>query len=153
AKRVEQPALVPPARRNGLLVSMWRRRLLFVGIFLGVFALVILALVSLPVTYLATGSVIVAEQEPGIANASAAWAQKIGDPADLESQLLVIRSPRVIRLAAAEIGTLETALQECNHIAEIPGRGLLLIGQATTCDKIKTDMDAFVDYLQARYIV
>src|SRR5438128_284461 len=81
AKSVDQPASVAPARRNGLLVSMWRRRLLFLGAFVGVFALVVLAYVLLPVTYLATGSVIVAEQEPGIANASAAWAQKIGDPA------------------------------------------------------------------------
>jgi len=153
AKSVDQPASVAPARRNGLLVSMWRRRLLFLGAFFGVFAVVVLAFVLLPVTYLATGSVIVAEQEPGIANASAAWAQKIGDPADLESQLLMIRSPRVIRLAAAETGTLETALLECHHDTESRGLSLLRIGQLTTCDKIKTDEDAFVDYLQSRYFV
>src|SRR4051794_660142 len=81
------------SRRGGVLVKIWRRRPLFAFVFCTIFAIALAALILSPVTYLATGSVIVAEQEPGVANASAAWAQKIGDPADMESQLLVIRSP------------------------------------------------------------
>ncbi len=52
---------------------------------------------------------IVAEQEPSNSNASAAWAQKIGDPADVESQLLIARSPRVMRLAMQQPGVTEAA--------------------------------------------
>ena len=70
--------------------------------------------VLLPVRYLATASVIVAEQEPGDSNVSGGWAQKIGDPADLESQLLVIRSPRLMRLAMNAPGVIPAVVEECD---------------------------------------
>ena len=55
-----------------------------------------------------------AEPEPGANNASMAWIQKLGDPADLESQILVIRSPRLMRLAA-ESGLAEAVMAECRY--------------------------------------
>ena len=57
------------------LARIWRRRRLFATVFFGTIALTVVALLVLPVRYLATASVIVAEQEPGVANASPAWAQ------------------------------------------------------------------------------
>lgn len=123
------------------LLTVWRHRQLFAGVFCGVMVLTVVALVMLPVRYLATGSVIVAEQEPANSNASAAWAQKIGDPADLESQLLVVRSPRVMRLAMAVPGVLDAAVEECH------ARG------GSGCDKLKTDSGAFVDYVQTNYSI
>src|SRR3954470_17992380 len=81
------------------LQKVWRHRQIFAAVFCAVMIVTALALIVIPVRYLATGSVIVAEQEPSNTNASAAWATKIGDPADVESQLLVIKSPRVVRLA------------------------------------------------------
>lgn len=62
------------------LLRVWRNRSLFGAVFLGVMILTVIALVVLPVRYLATGSVIVAEQEPSNSNASAAWAQKSVTP-------------------------------------------------------------------------
>jgi polysaccharide biosynthesis transport protein len=97
----------------GLPEKLWRRRILFLWVFLAIFGSAVAAVVVLPVRFVAIGSVIVAEREPGIENASPGWAEKIGDPADLESQLLVIRSPRVLRLAMAASGVRDAVLREC----------------------------------------
>ena len=122
---------------------MWRRRRVFAAVFLTIIGLTAFALVVLPVRYLATSSVIIAEQEPGVANASAAWAQKIGDPADLESQLLVIRSPRVMRLVMGTPGVLDAVLDECRQ-----NSSGLFSASAASCDKLKLDSAAFIEYVQ-----
>ena len=125
--------------------TIWRNRALFGAVFCGVMVLTAVLLVVLPVRYLAVGSVIVAEQEPGgTANVnSSVWAQKIGDPADVESQLLVIRSPRLMRLAMASPGVVDAAVAEC-HTG---------FGSGSSCDKMKTDAGAFVDYVSTRYSI
>lgn len=128
--------------QQDLLQRLWLRRRLFAAVFLGTLGLAILALIVLPVRYLATGSVIVAEQEFGNNNASAVWAQKIGDPADLESQLLVIRSPRVMRLAMTLPGVVDATTSECRQSVG---------GDA--CERLKSDSAAFIDYVQTRYSV
>jgi succinoglycan biosynthesis transport protein ExoP len=125
--------------------TIWQNRSLFGAVFCGVLVLTAVLLVVLPVRYLAVGSVIVAEQEPGgVANVnSSVWAQKIGDPADVESQLLVIRSPRLARLAMAAPGVIDAAVAEC-HTGLIGG---------SSCDQMKTDPGAFVDYVSTRYSI
>ncbi|RAI38844.1 GumC family protein [Rhodoplanes roseus] len=140
-------------RRSGLLVRLWRRRGLAAAVFVGTMALTVGALMVIPVSYLATGSVIVAEQEPGVPNASGAWAQKIGDPADLESQLLLVRSPRVMRLAMGTPGAREAVLKECRYQA---GRGLLgalLPSREDACAKLTPDSEELIEYVMARYKV
>jgi uncharacterized protein involved in exopolysaccharide biosynthesis len=97
------------------------------------------------VRYLATASVIVAEQEPGVANMSPAWTQKIGDPADLESQLLVIRSARLMRLAMNAPGVLDAVTRECERSR--------LIGTTDTCARLKTDSTAFIEYVDGHLAV
>ncbi|WP_441278114.1 GumC family protein [Tardiphaga sp. 172_B4_N1_3] len=124
------------------LLRVWRNRSLFGAVFLGVMILTVIALVVLPVRYLATGSVIVAEQEPSNSNASAAWAQKIGDPADVESQLLIARSPRVMRLAMQQPGVTEAAIEECQSRSS-----------SSTCEKMKTDTAALIDYVSGNFAI
>ncbi|SFL72728.1 Uncharacterized protein involved in exopolysaccharide biosynthesis [Bradyrhizobium sp. NFR13] len=124
------------------LLRVWRNRSLFGAVFLGVMILTVIALVVLPVRYLATGSVIVAEQEPSNSNASAAWAQKIGDPADVESQLLIARSPRVMRLALQQPGVTEAAIEECQSRSS-----------SSTCEKMRTDMTALIDYVSGNFTI
>jgi uncharacterized protein involved in exopolysaccharide biosynthesis/Mrp family chromosome partitioning ATPase len=138
---IDSSAPAETAVTESPLQAVWRHRSLFAGVFCGVMIIAAVALVVLPVRYLASGSVIVAEQEPANSNASAAWANKIGDPADLESQLLVVRSPRVMRLAMAVPGVLDAAVEECH------ARG------TSGCDKLKTDSGAFVDYAQGNYAI
>lgn len=138
------------ASRTGLATRLWRRRRLFLGVFVTVFGLSVAALFVLPVRFAATGSVIVAEPEPGNANSSAAWAQRSGDPADLESQLLQVRSPRILRLAMAEPGIVEAAQRECRASASGLAR---FMGSASACDALAANSGALVDYLESRVSV
>src|SRR5215475_16005477 len=106
-------SILEPLTRLDAFDRLWRRKRVFVAVFLAVLGAAVAALVLLPVRYMATASVIVAEQEPGVANTSPAWAQKIGDPADLESQLLVIRSPRLLRQVMNAPGVIPAIVEEC----------------------------------------
>jgi uncharacterized protein involved in exopolysaccharide biosynthesis/Mrp family chromosome partitioning ATPase len=128
--------------RENPVVKVWRHRQLLAGVFFGVLIVTAVALVVLPVRYLATGSVIVAEQEPSNSNASAAWAQKIGDPADVESQLLIARSPRVMRLAMQSPGVTEAVIDECHAKSN-----------ASTCEKLAADSGALIDYVSGNYSI
>jgi uncharacterized protein involved in exopolysaccharide biosynthesis/Mrp family chromosome partitioning ATPase len=124
---------------------LWRQKRVFLAVFLATIGAAVAALIVLPVRYLATASVIVAEQEPGVANPSAAWAQKIGDPADLESQLLVIRSSRLLRQVMNAPGVIPAIIEECE-------RGQLL-GSAERCQKLSTDPTGFIEYVESRFAV
>nr|WP_173363521.1 exopolysaccharide transport family protein [Bradyrhizobium sp. ORS 278] len=126
------------------VARIWRRRGVFALVAGAVLALAAVALVVLPVRYLATASVIIAEQEPG-ANTSAAWAQKIGDPADMESQLLVIRSPRLLRQIMSTPGVVDAVVGECER-----GR---MWGSADACQRLSTDPSAFIDHVDSRFSV
>ncbi|MGO9132774.1 MAG: GumC family protein [Methylovirgula sp.] len=143
---------IDSGRRAGIAVTLWRRRKIFLAVFGAVFGLSIVALIVLPVSYLATGSVIVAEPEPGLNNVSGEWAQKIGDPADLESQLLVIRSPRVMRLAMQRPGVFEAVQRECRYVPadNILGR---LLHHSSSCDKLTPDSDALITYVDGHYAI
>jgi uncharacterized protein involved in exopolysaccharide biosynthesis/Mrp family chromosome partitioning ATPase len=124
---------------------IWRRRRLFGVVFAAVMGLAVLALILLPVRYLATASVIVAEQEPGDSNASPVWAQKVGDPADLESQLLVIRSPRLLRRTINAPGVIPAVVEECERAG--------VLGSAGSCEKLKSDVGAAMDHVEGRLSV
>src|ERR1700750_2542386 len=121
-------SIIEPLTRLGPIDRLWRKRRVFLVVFLAIVGAPVAALAVLPVRYLATASVIVAEQEPGVSNTSPAWAQKIGDPADLESQLLVIRSPRLLRKVMDAPGVIPAVVAECE-------RGGFLFGSAERCQK------------------
>ncbi len=141
------------APRTGLLQRIWHRRVLFAAVFGMVLAMTAIALVVLPVRYLASGSVIVAEPEPALSDSSSVWSQKIGDPADLESQLLVIRSPRVMRLAMTAPGVVDAAVKECRYRSRNGGFTALLGAKADTCSTLASDSDSFIEYVTNRYLV
>jgi uncharacterized protein involved in exopolysaccharide biosynthesis/Mrp family chromosome partitioning ATPase len=141
------------AQGTGVLNKLWQNKKLFAIVFSAVMGLTILALAVLPVRYRATSSVIVAEPEPSKTNESVAWAQKIGDPADLESQLLVIRSPRVVRLAMSGRGVQQAILDECRFNNLESGLGRIFADSVDLCSKLKDDGAAFVEYVQTRYLV
>jgi uncharacterized protein involved in exopolysaccharide biosynthesis/Mrp family chromosome partitioning ATPase len=117
----------------------------FFTVFLAAIGVALLALLVLPVRYLATASVIVAEQEPGVANTSPAWAQKIGDPADLESQLLVIRSPRLLRQVMNAPGVVPAVIQECEHGG--------FLNSTERCQKLTSDPASFIESVESHYSV
>jgi succinoglycan biosynthesis transport protein ExoP len=137
---------------TSVLQRLRRRKGLFALVLVAVTGLSAAALAVIPRSYVATGSIIVADQEPTGATASAAWLQKMGDPADIESQLLLIRSSRVLRLALARPAAAEAMRQEC----ALQDDGLLsrlLARGSSTCQKLEASGDALVDYAQQRYAV
>jgi capsular exopolysaccharide synthesis family protein len=148
------PRSGPGTDQAGPFATIWRRRRLFAAVFIGVMSVAIGLLMVAPVQYLAVGSVIVAEPEPGSnnANASVAWIQKLGDPADIESQMLVIRAPRIMRLVASG-DVVEKVVAECRQIARGGLLASLLPPKEDGCDKLRGNTDLVVDYLQRRYVV
>jgi polysaccharide biosynthesis transport protein len=134
------------------LARIWRRRTLFAAVFAAILGLAVTALTLIQPQYVANGSVIVAEAEPGAHNASMAWIQKIGDPADIESQILVIRSPRLLRLAVDQ-GLAASVLAECRYAATRGRPETITEKKDAACTKLTGDRDALVEYLQKRYTV
>lgn len=131
---------------------IWHRRYLFAAVFTAVLGLAVTALMMLPPQYVASGSVIVAEAEPGAHNTSMAWIQKLGDPADIESQIMVIRSPRMLRLAI-DGGLVAPVLAECRYAATRGHPEQISEKKEAACTKLTTDRNALVEYLLKRYTV
>jgi uncharacterized protein involved in exopolysaccharide biosynthesis len=138
-------SILKPLTSLAAFNRLWRQKRVFLAVFLMIVGAAVAALVMLPVRYMATASVIVAEQEPGVANPSAAWAQKLGDPADLESQLLVIRSPRLMRQVMNAPGIIPAVVEECERAG--------LFGSAARCQKLSTDPAGFIEYVEGRFSV
>src|ERR1700760_4072203 len=130
-------SILEPLTRLDAFNRLWRRKRVFLAVFLAIMGAAAAALVVLPVRYLATASVIVAEQEPGVSNPSPVWAQKIGDPADLESQLLVIRSARLFRQVMNAPGVVPAVVEECE-------RGGLFRGSADRRRKLSSHSTCFI---------
>ena len=131
--------------RIGPLYVIGRHRLLFAAVLCAVLVATLIAYLVLPASYMATGSVIVAEPELGIGQSSPTASQKIGDPADMESQLLVIRSPRVIRQALALPEAVEALRRECTAAG---GAGF-----GGSCADMEARPDQLVEYVSKRYAV
>ncbi|MEE7441647.1 polysaccharide biosynthesis tyrosine autokinase [Methylobacterium oryzae] len=156
ADRTPVRALAQEPARGGPLAAalarIWHRRYLFAAVFATVLGLAVTALLMIQRQYVASGSVIVAEAEPGANNASMAWIQKIGDPADIESQILVIRSPRLLRLAIDD-NLVAAVLAECRYAASGGHPDRISEKKDAACTKLTTDRNALVEYLQKRYTV
>lgn len=101
----------------GLVKSLWRHWFLFLCVFGGVVGVSLAAAILLPAKYISSASVIVAESDPAT-RISDVWAQKQGDPADLESQIMILRSARMVGLALKQPGALEALKAECSKAGE-----------------------------------
>lgn len=137
--------------RPGILSQLWQRRGVFALTFCAACAAVAVALALTPVSYVATGAVIVGDQEPVAAvpaSSSAAWAQKVGDPADMESNLLLIRSPRLLRMLIEEPTTGPAVMAECNAAA----RQLIARVRPVDCSRLG-DPEAELLWIQDRFSV
>ncbi|MGT2487340.1 GumC family protein [Methylobacterium oryzae CBMB20] len=156
AERTPVRALPQEPARGGPLAAalsrIWHRRYLFATVFAAILGLAVTALLMIQPQYVASGSVIVAEAEPGANNASMAWIQKIGDPADIESQILVIRSPRLLRLAIDD-SLVAAVLAECRYAATGGHPDRISEKKDAACTKLTTDRNALIEYLQKRYTV
>jgi Mrp family chromosome partitioning ATPase len=134
---------------NGLLAQIWRRRRVFGLVFLLVLLPALAAMLLLSPVYYAAGSVVIGNQEPASSSASAAWIEKLGDPADLESQLQIIQSRRMLRLALARPGVIEAVVEECRH----RGGAAALLWRGENCAKLTPNSQELVDHVESRYSV
>lgn len=142
--------LAPPFKND--IVSVLRRRsLAFAATFVIVYALVIVVLNVVPVRYSATGSILVADQTTSAEGGQPIGADKIGDPADLESQIQLVRAPRVLRLVSQRADVQAALTDECND----RGHGSLLggSGSVASCLSGLKDAAALVEQLQQKYAV
>ena len=143
------------AARIGLVGRLLERRWVFVTVFLLTLAAAGGAFTLLPATYRATATVIVAVQESGTTDASAAWVEKLGDPADLESQLLLVKSPRLLRELLARPQVAAALREDCEATAAQPGIGALIreVEPQTSCGDMLADIGKTVSWMQDHLVV
>ena len=134
---------------NGLLPQIWRRRRVFALVFALTLLPALAAMMLFSPVYYAAGTVVIGNQEPASSSASAAWIEKLGDPADLESQLQIIQSRRMLRLALARPGVIEAAIEECRYRRGVAG----FFRRGADCSKMTPNSQELVDYVEARYAV
>jgi Mrp family chromosome partitioning ATPase len=134
---------------TGLIAQILRRRRLFITVFVLALLPALAAIFFWPPLYSANGTVIIGNQEPTTSGASAAWIEKLGDPADLESQLFIIQSRRMLRLSLARPGVKEAIQQECRY----RNTHRILPGKAVNCAKLESDGQELLDWVEARYSV
>ena len=136
-------------KRPGIVGQLWHKRLLVALTFGATLFLVLGLLYVLPVSYLASGSVIVADREPIVGGASAAWAQKVGDPADMESTILLVRSPRLLRMLLTD-PTIDAAVQaDCAAVA----RQFVSRLRPIDCSRLADSPEAELLWVQDRFSV
>ena len=134
---------------NGLLAQIWRRRRVFGLVFLLILLPALAAMLLLSPVYYAAGSVVIGNQEPASSSASAAWIEKLGDPADLESQLQIVQSRRMLRLALARPGVIDAVVEECRHRGGVAA----LLRRGEDCARLTPNSQELVDHVESRYSV
>jgi Mrp family chromosome partitioning ATPase len=133
----------------GFAARIYRRRRLFYRVFFVTLLPVLAVILLWPPIYLATGAVIIGNQESANSTASAAWIEKLGDPADLQSQLLILQSWRMLRIALARPGVGEAILEECRHRR---GNSYLPFLRPN-CAKLKPGSQELLDWVGTRYSI
>ncbi len=107
------------AERTGLLSRLGRRKgwcLLGFGL---TAAAVAVAFTALPRTYRASASLLFASNEAVLRSDNAsAEAQRLGDPADIESQMLMLRSPRLGRVVLHDPAVVAALVADCEAARE-----------------------------------
>ncbi|OYU50589.1 MAG: hypothetical protein CFE31_03320 [Rhizobiales bacterium PAR1] len=132
-------------RSDNLLAILRRRLTLFLAIFAAVFGAAVMAYFVIPTRYVATAAIIVAQQDLGLDTAKAISADKVGDPADLESQLLLVRSPRILRLILNENAVKDALGRECRT------RSSVLPSGGGRCEALFSDMDKLREQVAQRF--
>jgi capsular exopolysaccharide synthesis family protein len=97
--------------------------------------------------YYASGTVLIGSLGPADSSLTA-WIQKLGDPADLESQLLIAKSTRMLRLVLERAGVADAVREECHKDTSL--RQLLA---PIDCSKLKPGSKEMLVYVSPRYSV
>ena len=137
----------PPEDSVHFAVQLWRRRRFFLLVFVPLMLAFVALVLLWPASYSTSGAVIIGSPEPSNSPASA-LNEKIGDPADLEGQLLIAKSPRMLRLTLQSPGVAEGVKEECEY------RNSLSYAFAfQDCGSLKLGSQDLFDYVASRYLV
>ena len=102
------------AAGSGLLTRLNRRKSAFLLGFCVTAGVVGLGFSALPRTYRASAALMVASNEAVLhSGTSTAEAQRLGDPADIESQMLMLRSPRLVRMILDDPKITTALVEDC----------------------------------------
>ena len=106
-------AVMPPAV-DGLLTRLARRKGWFAGGFLLTLVVVAAAFTAMQETYRTSAALMVSGNEAVLrVGNSSAEAQRLGDPADVESQMLMLRSPRLSRVILDDPAVVAALVADC----------------------------------------
>lgn len=98
----------------GLFSRLARRKMSFTVGFLATASLVAASFTAMQGSYRASASLMVASNEALLrSGSSSAEAQRLGDPADIESQMLMLRSPRLARVILDEPKVVQALVADC----------------------------------------
>lgn len=140
----------------GLLRRLRRRKLWLAGTFGLTLAAVAAALFSMPRSYRSSASVVIADNGALVDSSSQAQAARIGDPADLESQMLMLRSTRLFEAVLQREDVRQALLRDCqaargaSWIATLRNR---LSPPETSCDQELDDRRAMLERLDGGYAI
>lgn len=99
---------------DGLLARLSRRKGWFAAGFLLTLGVVAGAFTAMQETYRTSAALMVSGNEAVLRDgSSSAEAQRLGDPADVESQMLMLRSPRLARIILADPAVREALIADC----------------------------------------
>ncbi|MDT7950889.1 MAG: hypothetical protein RQ966_05225 [Acetobacteraceae bacterium] len=133
-----------PARVS-ILGRLWQQRLVIALVFGATLFVVIGVLYCLPVSYVADGSLIVADREPVSGTAGPATTES--RTGDVQSGVLLIRSPRLLRLLLARPGARELIATECGAFA----RQIVSRFRPIDCAQLAGDPEAQLRWVQSRF--
>jgi len=132
---------------NNLLARLWAQRTVFAAVFLLVMTPVLAVVALWPSSFYASGTVIIGNLEPAD-NSLAAAIQKLGDPADLASQLIIAKSPRMVRLALERPGVVDAVQEECYQWSNL-SRFL----SSSDCSELKPGTAKLLDHVSSHYSI
>lgn len=101
-----------------LVTRLRRQKAIFSLVFSGVLGTAALLFSITPNAYLAAGAVIVVDTPSQVAGSgvSPAAEQKLGDPADMDSQIIVAKSPRLLASMASDPRMVRAVEQDCELV-------------------------------------
>ena len=109
-----------------------------------------------PRTYRASAALMVASNEAVLrSGSSSAEAQRLGDPADIESQMLMLRSPRLARAILEDSKVVGALVEDC-EAARTSTWATSLMARATTppkCELLATDRQTALQRLEGAFSI
>jgi len=133
-----------------ILSRLRRHKLVFCGIFVLTLGFMGAIYAVAPRTYHGQASIILAAAEPVLGGKDPVVEQRHGDPADLQSQALVLHSLNLLQKIVAQDEVATLIEREC-QAAKVEALGRLReILRPVDCDKYETDKVAAAEYLQSR---